>query len=74
MRSCPWSHTSHEGLRMQMEIHSLYASVGFSHSLRFYSINNSLCITPAVIYCDGAFAPEDRRAPEYLEEEGKISP
>lgn len=29
-------------------------------------IIDSLCLIPAVIYCDGAFAPEDRRAPEYL--------
>lgn len=35
--------------------------------LWFHSINNSLCLIPAVIYWDGAFAPEDRRAPEYLE-------
>lgn len=29
-------------------------------------IKDSLYVIPAVIYCDGAFAPEDRRAPAYL--------
>lgn len=41
----------------------------FNTCHRIHSIHSFMCLIPAVIYCDGAFAPDDRRAPEYLEAE-----
>lgn len=46
-----------------------YKVRNISICLLFHKVNNLLGLTPAVMYCDGAFAPEDRRAPEYLQGE-----